>query len=497
VLLCEDKKKLSEIISDLVDQGIFIVSAFDNMGGISFPAAFPKVLGVDTSGQIEDDLHYEYIEGSIINIRGHLRKRKLQWKQNKQMILEGASFTAPIFTALTAKMLEQGYTRQDIYRDFKKYANSVSIHSHQDYIKPVSFINTAVIFPINKETHSLIEYNSMLPFSIMGIYDTKYLRNGSQKFLTRLSQYYNLKPNFISDLDFTLPFDTFILGHVHEIEMIEKKQYFTAILNNCLEYNKNVVVFDPVDDINEYREKFKKRGLNFYSPYQYIEQKPDLQYGKLGISSKPIVGVFGTSSKQGKFTLQLRLRQQFMKKGFKVGQIETEPQSELFGFDRVIPIGLHSPITYTPYEAVSVFNEAVMDIDAQGCDVIIVGSQSGSIPFDTINLKYFTLYQNEVLMSLNLDVLILCININDNIEYIERTIKYLESASKCTVLALVIFPVNKHVSYLTNSIYYEAIEESEIGKFRATFEKALEKKCFILGKEEDVLANLIEQFLTE
>lgn len=48
--------------------------------------------------------------------------------------------------------------------------------------------------------------------------------------------------------------------------------------------------------------------------------------------STPVLAVCGTSSKQGKFTLQLELRKRFCEMGYKVGQIGTEPNSLLLGW---------------------------------------------------------------------------------------------------------------------------------------------------------------------
>lgn len=42
------------------------------------------------------------------------------------------------------------------------------------------------------------------------------------------------------------------------------------------------------------------------------------------IPEKPVIGVFGTSSKQGKFTLQLAMKSEFNRRGIGVDSIGTE-----------------------------------------------------------------------------------------------------------------------------------------------------------------------------
>lgn len=50
-------------------------------------------------------------------------------------------------------------------------------------------------------------------------------------------------------------------------------------------------------------------------------------------TSKPIVAICGTSSKQGKFHIQLELRKRFQSNGYKLFQTSTEPTGYLFGMD--------------------------------------------------------------------------------------------------------------------------------------------------------------------
>jgi hypothetical protein len=44
--MCEDRESLYTACKSLTNKGIILVSAFDNAGSLSFPAAFPNVIGV-------------------------------------------------------------------------------------------------------------------------------------------------------------------------------------------------------------------------------------------------------------------------------------------------------------------------------------------------------------------------------------------------------------------------------------------------------------------
>jgi uncharacterized NAD-dependent epimerase/dehydratase family protein len=75
-------------------------------------------------------------------------------------------------------------------------------------------------------------------------------------------------------------------------------------------------------------------------------------------------------------------------------------------------------------------------------DIIIAGSQSGTVPYDTGNMAQYMLHQYEFLLGTQPDAVVLCINPFDEAEYISRTIKFVESAVDCTVIALVVFPMD-------------------------------------------------------
>ena len=496
MLLCEDKKELEALIDQLAAQGMIIVSAFDNMGGLSYPASFKNVIGIDTTGEYNKDIQYDFIENSDINIRGCLKKSKLPWIGLEYMIAEGASFTAPIFTAFAARILEQEKTNTaGILRALEEYATRIL----RNEIKtkacsvPKEFIKKAAVFPINKEIHGLLEYRDMLGFEITGLYDTKYTRNNTRKFLERISCT-GISPGFIHEINAGDEFDTFILGHVRELEKLEGQPYTRTVIDFCIKNKKNLVTLDYLPNYAEVEELFRESSLEYWHPYKILFDFAESNSGKLNISSTPTVGVFGTSSKQGKFSLQLKLRKQLAEKGYRVGQIGTEPQSELFGFDAAVPVGLHSPVELDAYSAVCLFNSVIKDVDARGYDIIVMGGQSGIIPYDLRNIRYYTLYQNEILLSNAFDAVILCVNADDDIDFIKRAISYIEAVNRTCVCLLVVFPARKTVSYLTNDFVYTPVASAELQDIRGEFEHKLNRKCCSLNDE--YIADYIINYLS-
>lgn len=170
---------------------------------------------------------------------------------------------------------------------------------------------------------------------------------------------------------------------------------------------------------------------------------PPSRFGMLYRISKPVVGVFGTSSKQGKFTLQLKLREMFLGHGYNVGQLGTESNSILFGMDYVFPMGYNSSVYIQDEDVIRYLNCVINNMCEDGKDIIIVGSQSGTVTYDIGNIVQYNISQYNFLLGTQPDAVILCVNPYDDEEYIRRTINFIESSvNGCKVIAIVVFPMD-------------------------------------------------------
>ena len=117
--------------------------------------------------------------------------------------------------------------------------------------------------------------------------------------------------------------DTLILGHTQKMSFYLQEQLRDRIVPLCKEHDINIYAFDG-EALNKYLEDEK--------PYIYIPEisEDDFKiqnYGKMFHPSIPIICVMGTSARQGKFTLQVKLRKIFSDMGYSVGQVGTEPHS--------------------------------------------------------------------------------------------------------------------------------------------------------------------------
>jgi uncharacterized NAD-dependent epimerase/dehydratase family protein len=438
--MCENLQELYDVCEKLYRKGSILVSAFDNAGSMSYPAVFENVIGVTSGGNCRKIDDFEYINDKIINVAAYGSIQRLAWASPDYILLGGNSFACAHVTAQIAKYMLDGTRNREALLDKLKNSSIChhNINTHCCERKLPYKIKNAVLFPFSKEMHSLIRYADMLEFQITAIYDSKYSATvgASTTHLLNDNAVKSLPIQNIHNINWD-EFDTIILGHLDELSaLINKNELMKKLICESLKHKKNIYAFD---DISEFITEENKDHI--YFPIVDKQNIPPFSFGKLYRISKPVLGIFGTSSKQGKFTLQLILRKLLEQKGYQVGQIGTEPTALLYGMDYVYPMGYNSSVYIKEFDAVRYLNYIMNEICMKNKDIIIVGSQSGTVPYDTGNISLFNIPQYNFLMGTQPDNVILCVNPYDEIEYINRTIKFIESSTDGKVLAIVIFPL--------------------------------------------------------
>ena len=476
----EDKERLEEVCRRLDEKGCVIVSAFDNGGTISYPAAFENVIGVvsDQSCQRVED--YVVFDDEVMNIAGKGGVQRLLWNTPNMLMLGGNSFACAHISVLVARLILEGYKgRKAILAELKRRAGGAINIGKDGSIPKLNFrIQKAAVFPFNKEMHALFRFYEMLDFTIEAVYDSKYTaRVGADTaYLLKDEKALSLKIRNIDAIDWS-EFDTLILGHSDAMEeTIGKTNYRDALIEKALEQGKNLYTFDEVPSLYDVENVFTQR----------IDERnlPCYRNGMLYQISKPVVAVCGTSSKQGKFTLQLELRKRLMKEGYRVGQLGTEPNALLFGMNHIFPMGYNGAVHLSEGGSVLYLNALMNDMCDN--DLILVGSQSGSVTYDLGNLEQYTLMQNSYMLGTQPDAVILCINPFDGMDYIGRTIKYLESVVESKVIALVLYPMD--ITDKWTGIYGRRIKVDE-AKIQTLSEEVRERfglPLYCLGKEDDM-----------
>jgi len=443
-------EELHVICRKLFEKGVIIVAAYDNNGIMTYPAVFSEVIGVDMCEMRKKIDEYQYIEGSEINIRGNNCLKRISIG-NKNIVATGTSFLVPMFVGMIANhILSQNfkYSIETVQNYLKENASEVLVFEGKKQKKIEKNINRAIIFPINKENHSLIRFSNMLNFEIMDFYDIKQCLNIGIPVSEIVKTESTKVIKNVDKINWEENFDTIIIGHINLIKELIGEDFIYKILVNCVKYKKNIYTYDSYLYKNyiEGNKEFEKIKVFFVS----IDESdiPKGRFGKLWYISKPILEILGTRTQIGKFTIQIQLKKIFENIGYKVGFLATEPEGELFGADEIFPYGYNSSVDLKIEEYVPVVNEFLHEVEQTQCDIILTGAQSGIVPYDLHNMSRILLPQISYLYATNPDYVILCISCDDEFDYIERNIKYIESSCETKVVAIVAFPIIKEMKYI-------------------------------------------------
>ena len=489
---CSSISKLKKSCEKLTNAGVIIVSAFDNNGTISYPAAFENVIGVDAGGINGNIKDYIYIENSPVNIIGCQREQRLPWKDNKYQIVSGASFIAPYITVRVANLINNGYrTFTQIYDELKKSSCNTITCNHVSTVEKI-VSEKAIVFPFNKEIHSLARYKTKAKFQIKGFYDIKYVGNVGRKVGDVIGNIDNEIINNYLDIDWNDDFDTIILGHLSELSNLVSVDLMNYFVERAIKFKKNLISFDPINSDNV--ERLEKNKVSYYYPTVLMKDVPQNCFNKLRKIGKPTIAIVGTGPRQGKFTLQMSLKILFEESDYSVGMLGTEPTAVLLGIDEIYPMGYNSSVDVRGTDAIKVVNQMMGRIEDRSPDLIIVGSQSQSVPFTDGSIKYLPLAQHEFLLATASDVYILCINLSDNIDYIKRTVKYLESLYGTPVLALAALPFDHSQKWSVISNKKIKLTEEDVKSRINNINQQLGLDVHIITNEEDII-NLAEKII--
>ncbi|GHU39831.1 hypothetical protein FACS1894193_00970 [Bacilli bacterium] len=474
-------ERLNEICNKLHKNGIIVISAFDNNGAISFPAAFENVLGIDVENRKGKNGIID-INHSIVNLVVDDRYYRTLWNQTPT-IIKGTSFACAYVTGILSKYICDHSEEKAVLSLKKTLAvEKREIKKSESFPKPNFEIKKAIVFPINKESKSFLRFRNQLKFEVVGLYDEKILGKIGQEISS-------LKIKSYDDIEWTEDFDTIILSYSKDIASLTGREYQAEILENARKHNKNIYSFEKI---------FSDRSNVFY-PTLTNDMVPFYNISKLHKTTIPVVGVFGTSSKQGKFTLQQHIISRINEIGYRTGFISTEPSGYLLDADFVFHYGYSAELSLDLRDYISILNEMVWKIQLKNKDIIISGAQSGIQNYNDSRVTDFNLEQQSILLGLNPDFSILCVNPHDELEYIKKSINYINSICNSDVKAIVVFPVKAEktitgLGYITKELCQEKIESI---KRSLTTQLGLPTFAISQKKDMDKIVEFIVEDLSE
>lgn len=419
-------QQLEKVCCRIASKGVIIVSAFDNDGAISYPAALPDVIGVDVTSEYDNRNDIIYQENSIVDLLVSDRFFRTVW-QGEKTIIRGTSFATAYITGKISKLLseiEGGIISKKVILNMVSTKNRTIKKSIPLRHMPHE-IKKAIIFPLNKESSALLRFRNNLSFDIVGVYDSRVSGNIGKAFD-------DLHIRNFDEIDWEDDFDTVIVSCYKTLSRLSKRDYSSEILEYAKRNNKKIVSFEKIEGaVDE----------SFYYPEVSQEEVPLYNAGKMHKISVPVVGVYGTSSKQGKYTLQVELRNRINQIGYQTGFLATEPSGCLLGADYTFHFGYHAFYNRNSREMIATLNQMIWEIQKEKKDLVITGCQSGTLHYDDSLVDNFAIYQYAFMLGTSPDYIVLCVNPHDDMEYVDRTINYLNAVNNGKVESIVIFPV--------------------------------------------------------
>ncbi len=491
--------RLEEICKSLVENGTVIVASFSNYGGVSYPAAFENVIGVDwdISCNLDDDLIF--CQNGIVNVYGKGRNQKLCWSGNTDYIINcGASFaTAHVVGFLAASVKKnQTWNYNRAINNIEKGAKKTFKINNSSELVRYNEINygRVAVFPLSKEIKALLKFSEYVCGEIKCVFDIR--QSGKMGIDVSEDSYINcnIENLFVKDIDeidlYNDKIDTLVVGHLGEINRITGKNYTKRCIDYCIENKKTFVSFDTILPV--IKEKFKSENIDCYSiNIENIEFDPSEKLFSIG---KPIVSVMGTSSQQGKFTLQMELRKLFQKNGYQVGQWTSEPQGALLSSNQVFPTGYNSNISFSEKQIISYINYQLHDIEKTNPDIILTGTQSFVLHENLYNTHTYPYSQSAIIAGLAPDAVVLVFNYFDDRSYVLRTIQYIESWTNANVVCVVLSFKKRVSTWSPTEIRNLELSKAEIETYLLEYSKIIQKPCYYINDVEKIYNELLSFF---
>jgi uncharacterized NAD-dependent epimerase/dehydratase family protein len=518
------KSQLANVCVEAFEAGVIIVAADHNDGIPSYPASLPEVIGVGGTS-IQEPFGYFFRPGQRIECLARGDHQRVCWKGGKEILMGGTSFAAPRISALIAMILEAfpGTGLKEVRKILK--ANSISnspsfpredLPDHRRASrketgkrsaftsKKFDWIKRAALYPFNKELHALVRFRDLLPFEIVAVADPvgKGLVGKDAGEAIGIS---NVGIRITSRLsDAIRSADTLILGCIDQLVRMSKRDLLRTSAELALDNGTNIFSLPPIrrEIYPDIHRKAEAKNLNLQYPDISMDEVASAleQSGEYGPVDVPVLGIFGTSSQQGKFTAQLALRRQLIRRGYRVGQIGTEHHSELFGMDLAFPMGYNSPLRI-PLQYFSPFLDYKMrEISTRNPDIIITGSQSGTVPYDVLEPSTHSLPTIAFILGVKPDASILVVNSIDSVGYIRDSIDGLRVIGQNPTILLAISDKRKHTrtAYGRQIVTPDQMSEDEISKTLSRLEEEFCIPAISIASPEgqEKMANLVVDYFS-
>jgi len=450
-------EELEEKCEQARKKGIVVIAAESNDQQLAYPAGLDSVISVGAANT-KGIFHYYRDPTKPHRFLGHAGSQRVAWRNGEQRFTGGTSFAASQLTGLVAllKQRNPAASVEELIEELGRYGEA----ARPDLLKLDTRaigpeVSSAVLvesdlpmrrvalYPFSKEMHALVRFHDLLSFDIVRVIDP--LGHGAAgrdtgEVLGIGATGLNVSVYDSRSFD---GIDGLVLGHMQRLQEVRRSDIRSNLLQEALRHRLHVFSFDPLDDVGLLADSAKTAGLLWQWPHSQVSREILLE-GIANINTElkvPVLGVFGTRSGQGKFTAQLALRRILLNAGYRVGQLGTEPHSQLFGCDAVFPMGYNPQVHQDHSMWIPHLRHQMLAISQhRDPEIILVGSQSGTIPRDPhLRYEYLCLNSQLFLYGTRPDAVMLAVEPvanEEEIGYTRDTISALSILGKTEVIGL-------------------------------------------------------------
>jgi uncharacterized NAD-dependent epimerase/dehydratase family protein len=439
------------------EAGRVVVVAEKSSGEPSYPAALDCVLVV--GGEAPERQRHAY------RCDAHLARRfiayggyqRVAWLAQRHLFQSGTSYAAARLSGIVALTVEQfgRLPRDRLIRVLRHnsingmqadWSAVVQRESADPPPRSTHWIRRAAIYPYSKEMHSLVRFRRLLPFELVGVADPVLKGCVGKDAGTLIGEPPAGLVVTASLQEALRDADTLILGFTSLLGRLSGLDVGLDIARKTIALGKNLYSFEAfgLPDHGPLHLEAARQNLRIAWPavddldIEHLRQAADTP---ASYARTPVLGVFGTSRAQGKFTLQLVLREHLQALGLEVAQVGTEHQSRLFGMDDCFPVGHVNNVSLRPHAWGEYFSLRFQEIvRRRRPDLIIIGSQGGvlSHPAASAQRKELAYFNLVFLTATRPDSCILVVNHLDSPQLIQDTIEILRiiGGARTILLAL-------------------------------------------------------------
>ncbi len=456
------KKELYEVCKTAINKGIIIVAAGgDNPGSECYPAFFPEVFGV-CSGNIKDRYQFGKLINEPIEFIARGNMQRIASINGNFTFADGSSYACAYFSGIVAnqikleteklsvielknkllqlatpdvKLLKPNNQEKELPLIIQKDLDSIGrklLNNSSKY----AWIGKLALFPASeKEIKAIINFREICEFSI-----TKFL--DYPKTINIIDPGIEVQDWMLSDSELK-EFDTLVVGYFYENPFQGNVNFGFELIKKAISANKNLYFFDAtLKDIIQRQYISTDYTGYIYCPVVDWEMYEEIKSFRYQPMQTPVLSLIGTSSKQGKFTVQLKLKEILVKEGYNIAHISTEPQGELLGAVFSFPMGYNPTVQFPQGKWPPFLRSLNKAIEYHiRPDLILSGIQSWTIPTIITEESENTFRSLYYLIGLNPDAVICSINPNDPIKRIRQNVAALRLVSKAKVLLYAISPI--------------------------------------------------------